>query len=185
MKFFLKKLYKKSKMFFVKKKFKLKNENIHPTFYVAKNVWLGRDLKSGAFSYIGNNSRIYPGVEIGDYTMIASDVKIIGGDHTFNTSGLPMIFCDRGVRNKTIIGKDVWIGTNSIVLTGVNIGNGAIIAAGSIVTKDVKPYSIVGGNPAKLIKMRFNEEQIIRHENFLAKTFERTGLGEKDLCVNR
>ncbi|HDB9767750.1 TPA: CatB-related O-acetyltransferase, partial [Escherichia coli] len=60
----------------------------------------------------------------------------------------------------TIIGSDVWIGAQSIVKAGVNIGHGAIIAANSVVTKNIAPYSIVGGSPAKVIRMRFNAEQI-------------------------
>jgi len=69
--------------------------------------------------------------------------------------------------SKVVIGNDVWIGYGAIVLSGVTVGKGAIIAAGSIVTKDVKPYSIVGGNPAQHIKSRFNYEQIKKHEELL------------------
>ena len=66
-------------------------------------------------------------------------------------------------KNKAVvIGNDVWIGANVIILPGVNIGDGAVIAAGAVVTKNVGPYEIVGGNPAKLIKKRFNEEAIIK-----------------------
>lgn len=61
---------------------------------------------------------------------------------------------------KTIIGNDVWLGANSLVLKGVKIGDGAVIGAGAVVTKDVPPYAIVGGNPAKVIKMRFDDETI-------------------------
>ena len=56
-----------------------------------------------------------------------------------------------------IIGDDVWFGTNALICSGVKIGQGAVIAAGAVVTKDVEPYAIVGGNPAKLIKYRFSE----------------------------
>ena len=63
-------------------------------------------------------------------------------------------------KDKTIIGHDVWIGTAAIVLAGVKIGNGAVVAAGSVVTKDVPAYAIVGGNPAKVIKYRFNSDFI-------------------------
>ena len=56
-----------------------------------------------------------------------------------------------------VVGDDVWIGENAIVCSGVTIGQGAIVAAGAIVTKDIEPYAIVGGNPAKVIKYRFNE----------------------------
>jgi hypothetical protein len=63
------------------------------------------------------------------------------------------------------IGNDVWIGLNCTILDGITIGNGAVIAAGSVVTKNVEPYSIVGGNPAKLIKYRFSPELIKRIED--------------------
>ena len=63
-----------------------------------------------------------------------------------------------------IIKNDVWIGTNCTILDGITIGNGAIIAAGSIVTKDVPPYAIVGGNPAKIIRYRFSQELIDKIE---------------------
>jgi virginiamycin A acetyltransferase len=59
-----------------------------------------------------------------------------------------------------IIGNDVWVGYKATIMSGVTIGDGAIIAAHSVVTKDVEPYAIVGGNPAKLIKKRFSEERI-------------------------
>lgn len=63
-------------------------------------------------------------------------------------------------RRTIIIGNDVWVASNTIILPGVTIGNGAIIAAGAVVTKDVPAYAIVGGVPAKVIKYRFNEEEI-------------------------
>ncbi len=61
---------------------------------------------------------------------------------------------------KTVIGNDVWVGKNASIMAGVKIGDGAVIGAGAVVTKDVPPYAIVGGIPAKVIKYRFNEEQI-------------------------
>ncbi len=65
------------------------------------------------------------------------------------------------------VGDGVWCGCNVTILKGCHIGRGAVIAAGSVVTKDVPPYAIVGGNPAKLIKYRFSEEQILEHERVL------------------
>ena len=62
-------------------------------------------------------------------------------------------------RGDIIIGHDVWIGANCSILDNTRIGNGSVIATGSVVTKDVPPYAIVGGNPAKIIKYRFNEDQ--------------------------
>jgi chloramphenicol O-acetyltransferase type B len=73
----------------------------------------------------------------------------------------------KGVNSKVIIEDDVWIGYGAIIMSGVKIRRGSIIAAGSVVTKDVEPYSIVGGNPAKLIKYRFSKEEIMEHERKL------------------
>ena len=68
--------------------------------------------------------------------------------------------------SKTKIGNDVWIGHNVIILSGITIGDGAILAAGSIITKDVEPYTIVAGNPAKTIRKRFSENVIIELLDF-------------------
>lgn len=180
----VKEFYKSVRMFFLKKVKGLKN--VHSTFYIGKGCKLSKDLIAGPYSYIGNNSEIYPKVSLGDYSMIAGDVKIIGGDHTFNVSGLPIIFSDRGFVEKTIIGKDVWIGSSSIIITGVEIGDGAIIAAGSVVTKNVKPYSVVAGVPARFVRERFSSlEEKKEHTEMLSKSYKELGFSNKDLCANR
>ena len=66
-----------------------------------------------------------------------------------------------------VVEDDVWIGTRAIILKGVTIHKGAIVGAGAVVTKDVPPYSIVAGNPAKIVKMRFTDEEIKKHEAIL------------------
>ena len=66
-----------------------------------------------------------------------------------------------------IFEDDVWIGANAIILSGVTIGEGAIIGAGSVVTKNVEPYTIFAGNPAKKIKMRFTEDELLNHRQLL------------------
>ena len=111
---------------------------------------------------------------IGKFCMIASNVTFImnGANHlTDAITTYPFAIFGNGWENsmegKTypskgniVVGNDVWIGYNATVMAGVNIGDGAIIGTNSVVTKDVEPYSIVGGNPAKLIKRRFSEEEI-------------------------
>nr|WP_297786082.1 CatB-related O-acetyltransferase [uncultured Allomuricauda sp.] len=113
---------------------------------------------------------------IGKFCMIASDVKFImnGANHlTESLSTYPFSIFGNGwekaMEGKTYpqkgnitIGNDVWIGYNATIMAGVTIGDGAIIATNSTVVKDVEPYSIVGGNPAKEIKKRFSEETIAK-----------------------
>lgn len=157
---------------------RIKNlEGVHKTFYVGKNCSISKDLIAGCYSYIGPNSIIYKNVEIGDYTMLANNVSIIGGDHNFNIPGLPIIFSGRTKLNKTIIGKDVWIGAHSIIKTGVEIGDGAIVAMGSVVTKNLKPYTIYAGIPAKEIKKRFNKDDLDLHKQMLSKTYKENNFG--------
>ena len=142
-------------------------KHVSKKFMVAPGSSISKDIEAGAYSWIGPRSIIYPKVHIGRFTMLASDVTIVGGDHNYKTAGVPTVFAGRGELRPTVIGDDVWVGTHSIIMTGIHIGNGAIIAAGSVVTKDVEPYTIVGGAPARFIKMRFSEEEIREHELIL------------------
>ncbi len=121
----------------------------------------------GFATYINQNSTIKKSI-IGKFCCISWNVTIYSGDnhnplspsmytsyhwkHVFGTS-IP----NSNVVKKTTIGNDVWIGNGAIIINGVNVGNGAIIGAGAVVTKDVPPYSVVGGVPAKIIKMRFDD----------------------------
>lgn len=173
--------YRNLRMVFLRWKMGLKH--VHKTFYIGGNCSLSPDLVAGAYSYIGPRGLIYPKVSIGDYTMLANDVAIVGGDHNYDKAGVPIIFSGRGELNPTIIGKDVWVGAYVKIMTGVKIGDGAIIALGSVVTKDVEPYSVYGGIPAKKIKNRFqNEQDIIKHKGMLNKTYQDCGFNFDLLC---
>lgn len=142
-------------------------KHVDKTFIATSKCSISKDFKAGKYSYVGPNSHIYPKVTIGKYTMLANNVSIIGGDHCYKKAGIPIIFSGRAELKPTIIGDDVWIGAHTIIMTGTKIGNGVIVAAGSVVTKDLPSYGIYGGIPAKLIKMRFTEEEIKRHESML------------------
>lgn len=119
------------------------------------NSDISKDLVMGRFGYIGRGATICPNVKIGNYVMLATEVSILGGDHNFDVFGTPIIFSGRPKLATTIIGNDVWIGHRAIIMSGVTIGDGAIIAAGSVVTKSVEPCSIVAGIPAKKVRERF------------------------------
>lgn len=110
-------------------------------------------VEIGDNSGIGYNSRL-GAVIIGNDVMMGPDVIIVSRNHQFYRLDLPMRLQDNSEDNIVHISDDVWIGARSIILPGVSIGKGAIIAAGSIVTRDVPDYCIFGGNPAKLIKRR-------------------------------
>lgn len=136
-----------------------------------KQNFISKDLKIGYLSFIGSRCTIYPNVSIGNYSSLAPDVLVIGKDHEYRIPGTPICFSGRLYIPKTKILDEVWVGQRTIIMCGVTIGNGAIIAAGSVVVKDVEAYSIVGGNPAKFIKYRFNKEDIIKHEKMLNSQF--------------
>lgn len=114
-------------------------------------------LSIGANSYIGegNNIRAAGGqISIGSNSFISQNVSIVASNHNIKKD-LPIAYQGWSKSNNyVIINDDVWIGANSVILPGVTIGIGAVVAAGSIVTKDVPEYSIVAGNPAKVIKFR-------------------------------
>lgn len=107
-------------------------------------------------------------LEIGSYCALGVDIKIILSNHNYCYPSMQYTFYRNNFKEmpyqqqkqKTIIENDVWIGDNVIILPGVTIGTGAILAAGAIISKDVLPYAIVGGSPAKIIKYRFDEKII-------------------------
>ncbi|MCF8275074.1 MAG: CatB-related O-acetyltransferase [Flavobacteriaceae bacterium] len=123
---------------------------------VERNAFFGsgKAIKIGDYSGIGYKCKIASNTVIGKYVMMAPEVIIFGTNHNYSDLDKPMCLQGNTELHQTIIGDDVWIGQRSIILPGRCIGQGAIIAAGSVVTKDVEPYAIVGGNPAKKIKSR-------------------------------
>ncbi len=93
------------------------------------------------------------GVEIGDRTLVGYGTNILSANHVI-PENRGRIFESGHIKKKVIIANDVWIGSNCIILAGTRIGEGAVVAAGSVITKDVEPFTIVGGIPAKVIKKR-------------------------------
>lgn len=89
--------------------------------------------------------------------MIAESCSIIGGNHETRRLDIPMNQQGEGKQGAIVIGNDVWIGAASIVISGVSIGDGCIIGAGSVVTKNIPPYHVAVGNPARVLKQRVAE----------------------------
>ena len=128
--------------------------------------------KLGRYSYIGRN-RLVQNTEIGQFCSISEGCNIGMPSHpTEFVSTSPVFlsgsnilrknFCEIAYNDclRTVIGNDVWIGAHAQIKSGLTIGNGAIVAAGAVVTHDVPPYAVVGGIPAKVIKYRFDEETV-------------------------
>ena len=130
---------------------------------------ISKDIEVGEYGFIGTGCTIYPRVKIGNYCLIAPHVQILGFDHEIGTSGTPICYAGRQEIEATQIGHDVWIGTGAYIKAGITIGNGAVIGAHAVVTKDVPAYAIMGGNPAKLIRARFDESEMAHHEAMLGK----------------
>ena len=131
--------------------------------------------KMGRCSYIGDDCRIV--ADIGRYCSISNRVITVEGKHPLDRISTSPVFYSTNkqcgmtyvtnntfeeinLNKRTIIENDVWIGENVIIKSGIKIGTGTVVAMGAVVTKDVEPYSIVGGVPAKLIKKRFDEATI-------------------------
>ena len=144
---------------------------------------LGRSIveysELGDFSYLGQDCMVAD-AQIGRFCAIAAQVRIGAPNHPMDRPSLhrftycPEYYCETAQRDHTFfrdrrgdrvaIGNDVWIGHAAIVLPGVTVGNGAVIAAGAVVTRDVAPYTIVGGVPARSIRERFGRDIAARLE---------------------
>ena len=121
---------------------------------VEKGAQFPSSLELGDNSGIGINAQINGKTVIGDNVMIGPDVCIFATNHKFDRTDIPMNAQGFSEEKPVIIGNDVWIGARVIILPGVCVGSGAIIGAGAVVTHDVPDCAIVGGNPARILKMR-------------------------------
>lgn len=151
----------------------IKESHIHRTSKIEAGSQI-LNLLMDKHSFCGYDCEI-SNCEIGSFTSIANGVVIGGGIHPMDWVGMSPVFYkgrdsvkakfsqfERKIVKITFIGHDVWIGRNALIKQGVNIGTGAVIGMGSVVTKDVPPYAIFGGNPAKLIRYRFSDDIIQR-----------------------
>ncbi|MFD9362085.1 DapH/DapD/GlmU-related protein [Priestia megaterium] len=154
-------IHKQAKIYspYVSKRCKLNKE-----VRVGKDVYIGDNVKINDFTYVNKGTYIN-NANIGKYCSVSYNCFIGLNEHPIDfVSTSPSIYLKRDLKtkknyrkeevNKVIIENDVWIGANAIIKQGIKVGNGAVVGAGAVVTKDVEPYAIVVGNPAKLLKYR-------------------------------
>lgn len=179
---------RKYKLEILGKKVNIRNVHFEGRNSVFTNTALS-NCEIGTCTYISRNCKLY-NVKIGKFCSIANDVHTCNGQHptskfvtTFPSfyydtdeqigfsfhKGQPLFdtlrLASGSNKYEVVIGNDVWIGSHVLLMPGVTIGDGAVIAAGSVVSKDVDPYTVVGGVPAKAIKKRFTESQIEKLAN--------------------
>jgi len=116
-----------------------------------RSIILGNNVRLGYGSHIFGGDDI---IQIGNDVMIAPNVVIAGGYHGTDRSGVPMVFQKGVSKGPIIIGNDIWLGANSVILSNITIGEGVIVGAGSVVTEDIPDFAVVAGNPARIIKYR-------------------------------
>ena len=141
---------------------KMRLQFLHPKLKIAAGFSCGKEchvsrkneINIGENFFMGHQCHLGANANIGKNVMFASCVALVGGDHKFDDIDVPMRFAGRDTFKTITIEEDVWVGHGAIILKGVHISQGAVIAAGAVVTKDVAPYAIVGGNPAKFIRER-------------------------------
>jgi acetyltransferase-like isoleucine patch superfamily enzyme len=172
--------YRHILMFYKRRRYGL--EGVHSTFFMNGKGHIARDLIAHEYSTIGEGCYICPGVELGPYVMVSSQVAIVGREHRWDIPGTPMVFSGRPARKKTVIEADVWVGHGAILMSGIRVGRGSIVAAGAVVSRNVQPYEIVWGAPARKIFERFsNPRDRERHEQMLAEKPKRGKYPERML----
>lgn len=160
----------------------IKRKTFYSKFhYVGENTFIDKSCRGflkhvdvGNYCSISENcyfNSYLADVKIGNWVAIAPEVLFITGNHKIGVLGKYILENDKNgeaeLDKDIIVEDDVWIGSRAIILKGVTIHKGAVIGAGAVVTKDVAPYAIVGGNPAKIIKYRFSEDEQKEHERLL------------------
>lgn len=186
---YIQKVYDRILMYVSKRLFAHCGRNVifHPSnsSFTYKNITIEDNV------FIGDNARFWctrSQIIIHHHVVFAPNVSIIAGNHSSHIVGKFITdYTDVDKRPEddlpVIIESDTWVGTNVTILNGVHISRGCIIAAGAVVTKNVPPYAIVGGVPAKVLKFRFNVAQILEHEKILYPESQRLSKKELEMII--
>ena len=144
------KLSKRARTFWAKRIVRHCGKNVN----IERQAFFSPDLSIGDNSGVGIRCEVYGPVTIGNDVMMGPDVVVYTSGHRFDRVDITMIEQGYAEPRPVNIGNDVWIGRRAIIMPGVTIGDGCVIGAGAVVTKDIPPYSLAGGVPAKVIRSR-------------------------------
>jgi acetyltransferase-like isoleucine patch superfamily enzyme len=164
---FCQKAWDRILMYFYREQFASCGKNV--VFFPTKSFFFYKTIKIGNDVYIGPGATFSASksfIQIGSKVMFGPNVTIMGGDHNTSVIGAYMYDVNEKLPENDLpvtIKDDVWIGADAIILKGVTIGQGSIVAAGSLVIADVSEYSVAGGVPAKILRKRFNDNQMKDH----------------------
>lgn len=165
---FLQKAWDRLLMFFYREQFASCGKKV--VFFPTKSFFFYETINVGDDVYIGPGATFSASksfIKIGNKVMFGPNVTIIGGDHNTSVVGEYMYDVDEKLPENDlpiIINDDVWVGAGATILKGVTIGQGSIIAAGALVNSNVAEYVIAGGNPAKMLRSRFDKTRLNEHQ---------------------
>jgi maltose O-acetyltransferase len=149
--------------------------------YTFRSIFVGDDVSLGLRPIL---VAALSEIRIGSHVMFGPEVVVIGGGHNITVLGRFMTQVSEKTGNEdlgVVIEDDVWIGARAVILRGVRVGRGAVISAGTVVTKSVPPYAIVAGNPARVVRFKWNVETILMHEEALYPLEQRLSRDDLEL----
>jgi serine acetyltransferase len=138
-------------------RWRLKLAELGEGFHWGRNLIVGAGSRIGRYAYLGPGFSCHGPIVVGDLCMIAADCRVVGADHLIDRAGTPTrLGWPDAPRHVTVFGADAWIGERVTIREGVTIGAGAVVGSAATVVRDVAPYTIVAGTPARLVRERFD-----------------------------
>lgn len=146
-------------------RFRLRLAELGEGFHWGKDLVVGPGSRVGRFAYLGPGFACHGPVVVGDMCMVAAGCRIVGDDHLFDRAGTPTrLGWPQAPRKVTTFGADAWIGERVTIREGVTIGAGAVVGSAATVIRDVAPYTIVAGTPARVVRDRFEPSERALHD---------------------
>lgn len=140
-------------------------EDVGEGFQFGPDIHIPTGSKLGHYGYIARGFRAQSPISVGDLCLISTNACIVANDHGIDDVDTPIRLAFRWEHAVTVFEPDVWIGHAVTIRAGLRLGRGCVVGSGSVVTRDVPPYAVVGGNPARLIKERFPDPEQRRHHD--------------------